>query len=63
MVELQQLSYVAIGEGRDGLGSLESISLHLGDLNLFLSGSRLHKASIQFLIQEGPHSEMIGVLG
>ena len=52
-----------IGAGRDGLSSLASIPLHLGDLNLFLSGSRLHKASIQFLMQEGPHSEMIGVLG
>ena len=48
VVELQQLSYVAIGAGCDGLNSLASISFRLGDLNLFLSGSRLHKASIQF---------------
>ena len=57
VVELQQRSYVAIGARHDGLSSLASISLRLGDLNLFLSGSRLHKASIQLLTQEG------GVLG
>ena len=57
VVGLQQLSYVAIGAGRDRLSSLAPISFRPGDLNLFLSGSRLHKASIQILIQTGPHSE------
>ena len=63
VVELQQLNYVAVGAVRDGLSSFASISLPLGDLNLFLSSARLHKASTQFLIQEGPHSETVAVLG
>ena len=52
VLELQQRSYVAIGAGRDGLSSLASISVRLGDLNQFLAGSQLRKASIQLLTQE-----------
>ena len=63
VVNLQHLSYVATAAVRESLSNLESTSFRLGDNNLFFSGSRLHEASTQFLIQANLHSEVLGLLG